>query len=188
VLEPKKFHSVVPITDSASRSSIRATQTAGISIKSETIFYDDAMVLPSYSAMTAAGRASVVVPASNAKPHQNLRRTAASRSPRARRQEWRAKTARLAVVLSLFLVLLIAALFIGGRSVIEPMLHKAMAQATETHRRGEIVFTLPDGTFCRNLAFDNKTAELTESTVLQCPEARPREPARPPSGFAWGAH
>ena len=92
------------------------------------------------------------------------------------------------MVLSLFLVLLIAALFIGGRSVIEPMLHKAMAQATETHRRGEIVFTLPDGTFCRHLAFDNKTAELTESTVLQCPEARPREPARPPSGFAWGAH
>ena len=41
----------------------------------------------------------------------------------------------------------------------------------------------PDGTFCRHLAFDNKPAELTESTVLQCPEARPREAAHPPSGF-----
>jgi hypothetical protein len=152
------------------------------------IFYDDAMVLPSYPAMTAAGRASIVMPASNARPHRNLRRAAALRSPRAQRHERRAKTARLAVVLSLFLVLLVAALFIAGRSVIEPMLRKVMAQATETHRRGEIVFTMPDGTFCRHLAFDNKTAELTESTVLQCPEARPREPAHAPSGFAWGAH
>jgi hypothetical protein len=110
------------------------------------------------------------------------------RSPRARRHERRAKTARLAVVLSLFLVLLVAALFIGGRTVIEPMLHKAIAQPSETHRRGEIVFTMPDGAFCRHLAFDNKTAELTESTVLQCPEARPREAAHAPSGFAWGTH
>jgi hypothetical protein len=92
------------------------------------------------------------------------------------------------VVLSLFLLLLVAALFIGGRSVIEPMLRQAMAQATETHRRGQIVFTMPDGTFCRHLAFDNKTAELRESTVLQCPEARPRDAARAPSGFAWGTH
>ena len=92
------------------------------------------------------------------------------------------------MVLSLFLGLLIAALFIGGRSVIEPMVRKAMAQASETHRRGEIVFTMPDGAFCRHLAFDNKTAELTESTVLQCPEARPREAVRAPSGFAWGTH
>jgi len=91
-------------------------------------------------------------------------------------------------VLSLFLILLMAALVIGGRSVIEPMLRKAMAQASETHRQGEIVFTMPDGTFCRHLAFDNKTAELTESTVLQCPEARPHGAAHPPSGFAWGKH
>jgi len=86
----------------------------------------------------------------------------------------RAKTARLAVVLSLFLVLTIAAVFVGGRSVIVPILQKAMAQTADVHRKGSIVFTMPDGTFCRHLAFDNKTAELRESTVLQCPEARPR--------------
>jgi hypothetical protein len=110
------------------------------------------------------------------------------RSLRSRRHELRAKTARLVVVLSLFLMLITAAVFIGGRSVIGPMLEKAMARAGDTHRKGAIVFTMPDGTFCRHLAFDNKTAELTESTVLQCPEARPREAAHPPSGFAWGAH
>jgi hypothetical protein len=110
------------------------------------------------------------------------------RSLRSRRHELRAKTARLVVVLSLFLMLITAAVFIGGRSVIGPLLEKAMARAGDTHRKGAIVFTMPDGTFCRHLAFDNKTAELTESTVLQCPEARPREAAHPPSGFAWGAH
>ena len=133
-------------------------------------------------------RANIVVPAPDRRPNRNLRRAAALRSPRALLQERRAKTTRVAVVLSLFLVLLIAALFIGGRSVIEPMLRKAMAQASETHRRGEIVFTMPDGAFCRHLAFDNKTAELSESTIRQCPEARPREAVRAPSGFAWGTH
>jgi len=108
-------------------------------------------------------------------------------SSRSRRHEQRAKTTRLAVVLSLFLVLLAAALLIGGRTTIGPMLHAAV-QAREADRVGEIVFTMPDGTFCRGLAFENKTAELTESTVLQCPEARPRESARAPGGFARGAH
>jgi hypothetical protein len=95
---------------------------------------------------------------------------------------------RIGVVLSLFLVLIVAAEFIGGRSVIGPMLQKAMAQPADLYRKAAIVvFTMPDGTFCRHLAYDNKTAELTESAVVQCPEARPHEAARAPSGFAWGA-
>jgi len=139
-------------------------------------------------ATTAGGWASVTVPALNVRANQNRRRIVVPRSLRSRRHELRAKTARLVVVLSLFLMLITAAVFIGGRSVIGPMLEKAMARAGDTHRKGAIVFTMPDGTFCRHLAFDNKTAELTESTVLQCPEARPREAAHPPSGFAWEAH
>ena len=95
---------------------------------------------------------------------------------------------RLGVVLSLFLVLVIGAVLIGGRSVIGPMLQKAMAQSADSYRRGSIVFTMPDGTFCRHLAYDNKTAELTESAVVQCPEARPREAAHTERGFAWGSH
>jgi hypothetical protein len=128
------------------------------------------------------------VPALNMRPDQSRRLAAVPRSSRSRRHELRAKAARLVVVLSLFLMLITAAVFIGGRSLIGPMLQKAMAQTRDTHRTGVIVFTMPDGTFCRHLAFDNKTAELTESTVLQCAEARPREAAHAPSGFAWGAH
>jgi hypothetical protein len=94
---------------------------------------------------------------------------------------------RLGVVLSLFLVLIVAAVLIGGRSIIGPML-QAMAQPSDSYRKGSVVFTMPDGTFCRHLAYDNKTAALTESAVVQCPEARPREAAHPTSGFAWGSH
>jgi hypothetical protein len=94
-----------------------------------------------------------LLPASNVRPDQS-RRTVASRS---RRLELRAKTARLVVVLSLFLMLIAAAVFIGGQSVIGPMLQEAMAQTRDRHRTGAIVFTMPDGTFCRHLAFDNKT-------------------------------
>jgi hypothetical protein len=90
--------------------------------------------------------------------------------------------------LSLFLVFLAAALFVGCRKVVGPMLRDAAAQTSEAHRKGDIVFTMPDGAFCRHLAFDNKTAELRESTVVQCQEARPRESGRTPRGFAWGAH
>jgi hypothetical protein len=94
---------------------------------------------------------------------------------------------RIGVVLSLFLVLVVAAVLIGGRSVIGPML-QAMAQPLDAHRKGAIVFTMPDGMFCRHMAYDNKTAELMESAVEQCAEARPRDVPRASNGFAWGSH
>ena len=85
---------------------------------------------------------------------------------------------RLGVVLLLFLALIVAAVFIGGRGIIDPMLQKAMAQRVDLHRKGSIVFTMPDGAFCRHMAYDNKTAELIESAVAQCAEARPHDAGR----------
>jgi hypothetical protein len=107
-------------------------------------------------------------------------------SPQPRRTDARAKNARLAVVLSLFLVFLVAAIFVGCRRIVAPMMREAAAQTSEAHRKGDIVLTMPDGAFCRHLAFDNKTAELRETTVAQCQEARPRGSVRPQRGFAWG--
>ena len=106
---------------------------------------------------------------------------------RLRRDEQHAKAARLAVVLSLFLVLLIAALLAGGRAVIDPLL-QAAADARETKRAGEIVYTLPDGTFCRHLSFDNTTAELTEGTIERCAHDLSRDHPRAMMGFAWRSH
>ncbi len=113
---------------------------------------------------------------------------AASAPTGIRRGDARVKKARLAVILSIFIVFLVAAVFVGCRKVVGPMMREAAAQSSEAHRKGDIVFTMPDGAFCRHLAFDNKTAELRESTVVQCQEARPRDTHRPPRGFAWGPH
>src|SRR5579872_6787038 len=110
-----------------------------------------------------------------------------SRSLRTRRAEQQARKARVAVVLSLFLALLAAALLIGGRIVIDPLL-QAAAEAREKNRVGDIVFTMPDGTFCRHLSFDNRTAELDESPVGQCPQIGPHEGKVGANGrFSWGA-
>ena len=84
-------------------------------------------------------------------------------------------------------MLLIAALLAGGRTVIDPLL-QAAADARETKRAGDIVYTLPDGTFCRHLSFDNATAELTEGTIERCANDLSRDHPRAMIGFAWGAH
>jgi hypothetical protein len=107
---------------------------------------------------------------------------------RARRDERNAKISRLAVVLALFLVLLAGALLVTCRAVIDSML-QAATDPRVANRVGDIVFTLPDGAFCRHLSFNNATAELMESTATPCPEAkrRSRESERPSNHFAWGA-
>jgi hypothetical protein len=92
-------------------------------------------------------------------------------------------------VLSLFLVLLAAALLVGGRAVIDPML-KAAADEREAHRMADIVFTMPDGAFCRHWRFDNKTAELREGTIQRCGQDRLASPtgATEGIGFVWNTH
>ena len=102
----------------------------------------------------------------------------------ARRNEQRAKSTRLAVVCSLFLVLVAAALLVGGHAVIDPLLQSAAA-ARESRRVGDIVYSMPDRTFCRHLSFDNATAELSEGVVEECPRDLATKRARPPTGFAW---
>jgi hypothetical protein len=105
----------------------------------------------------------------------------ARRPPRP--DERQTKAGRLALVLSLLLVLLAAALLIGGRAVIDPLLRAAAADR-EAHRLGEIVFNMP-GTVCRHLSFDNKTAAITEGAVEPCAQDQPQ--ANGAMGFAWGA-
>ena len=85
---------------------------------------------------------------------------AARRSARVRRDEQQAKNTRVGIILSLFLAFLAAALLIGGRAFIDPML-RAAAEARQT-----------------------------ESTLDRCPEARPRLKGSVGSnkGFAWGAN
>lgn len=104
---------------------------------------------------------------------------------RARSDEQRAKSARIAIVVSLFLVLVAAALLVGGHAVIDPLLQSAAA-AREAKRVGDIVYSMPDGTFCRHLSFDNASSELVEGAIEQCPSDLIKKGRRTPLGFAWG--
>ncbi len=104
-------------------------------------------------------------------------------STRTRRDEQHAKAVRTGIVLSLFLVLMMAAVLVGGRALIDPMLQSA-AEDREANRVGEIVYTMPDGTFCRHLGFDNTTGEITERTVEQCDQDIGKR-THPKTGFRW---
>jgi len=102
-----------------------------------------------------------------------------------RRYEQQAKTARLIIVLSLFFVVLAAALTIGGHTFIDPLLRAAATQR-EAHRVGDVVLTMPDGSFCRHLSFDNRTAEVAGNTVERCGQFHGNGQKRATNGFSWG--
>lgn len=112
-------------------------------------------------------------------------RMRARKSVRARSDEQRAKSKRVAIVVSLFLVLVAATLLVGGRAMINPLLQSAVA-AREAKGMGDILYSMPDGTFCRHLSFDNGTAELIEGAIEQCPGDLIKKHERGSMGFAWG--
>jgi hypothetical protein len=136
--------------------------------------------------MRAGQQAGTNAVSPDAVPTAAAGRTIAYRSRRVRRQEVQTKNKRLAIVFSVFLALLAALLLVGGRVVIDPLLQQA-ATKREAYRIGEIVLTMPDGKFCRHLSFDNKSAELTEGVIKQCPSDHPANRAAAISGFSWGA-
>jgi hypothetical protein len=151
-------------------------------------FIDHAIFPLSHAAMRAVQLPSTIVAWWKKKP-VGSRGGAAVRSARVRRDEQHAKNTTLIIVLTLFSVFLAPALLIGGRALIEPIL-RAANERRQTNRIGEVVFTMPDGAFCRHLSFNNTTAEVIESTVDHCPEARPRgkDAVTSQKGFAWGAN
>ncbi len=129
--------------------------------------------------LASGGDGSQTAGADHAAARLRLRKTM-----RARRDERRAKSVRLAVVLSLFAVLLATALLVG-RAVIDPVLRSAAA-TRDAKRVGDIVYWIPDGSFCRRLSFDNETASLTDGRVEQCSGNLPRGRVRSERNFSWG--
>lgn len=107
------------------------------------------------------------------------------RNSRHRASEERASSARAVIASSLFLVVLATALLVGGHAAIDPLLQSAIA-ARDAKGIGSIVYTMPDGIYCRHMSFDNTTAELAESSVERCPEGIAPERVRSGRSFAWG--
>ena len=51
-----------------------------------------------------------------------------------------------------------------------------------------IIDAMPDGVFCRRMAFDNSTAEVTSVAVERCPGALDVVGGPAPGKFEWGHH
>jgi len=109
------------------------------------------------------------------------------RPSRARLAEQRAKSASAIVASGLCLVLMAAAVLVGGRTTIGPLLTATFA-AREVNGVGDVVFAMPDGEYCRRMAFDNVTAEITEHALERCPSGVAKRVSRASRGFAWSAH
>jgi hypothetical protein len=71
------------------------------------------------------------------------------------------------IVFSAFLVLFAATVLIGGHAAIDPLLQSA-AEARDSQTSGDIVYTMPDGVFCRHLSYDNVTGEQTGGSIRPC--------------------
>jgi hypothetical protein len=110
----------------------------------------------------------------------------ARRRSRARLDDERAKSGRVVIVSSLFLVLFTAALLVGGHAAIDPLLQSAV-DARDTKGTGDVVVTMPDGIYCRHMSFDNVTAQISEGGIERCTKdiagSRPRG-----HGFNWATH
>ena len=117
--------------------------------------------------------------------HFGARRTAASLSRR-RRADERINALAFAVTMALLFVLVAGAVLFGGRAVIVPLLPRNPATAPEANRSGAIVYAMPDGVFCRRMAFDNTTDEVTSVAVERCPEAGGLAAGPDPGKFKWG--
>jgi hypothetical protein len=111
----------------------------------------------------------------------------ARRRSRARMDEERAKSGRVVIVSSLFLVLFTAALLVGGHAAIDPILQSAV-DARETKGTGDVVVTMPDGIFCRHMSFDNVTAEIVEGGIERCTKDIAGNRPHTGRGFAWAVH
>ena len=109
-----------------------------------------------------------------------------NRARQARRNEAKVGSAHIVIVSALFLVLFAATLLVGGHAAIDPLV-QAATEPQDPHSAGAVVYTMPDGIFCRRVSFDNVTAQVTEGPIERCANdatiARAR--ARPGQGFAW---
>jgi len=95
----------------------------------------------------------------------------------------RARAMRLFAVLSFAVVVLLAGTFIGVH-----MIMQGLQEDTGTgNGTSRVVYTLPDGTSCRSVVYDNISGRMTESETGRCDGRKFDE--RPTAGqreFIWG--
>src|SRR5215469_3755526 len=94
---------------------------------------------------------------------------------------------RAVIATSVFILLLSAAILVGGHAAIDPLLHPSLDTA-DARGASDVVVTMPDGKFCRHMSFDNTTGSMVEGTISACTVdiTRDKRPAvTQERGFAW---
>jgi hypothetical protein len=107
-------------------------------------------------------------------------------SSRARRNEGRVNSLALIVTTSLLFVLVISALLVGHNAVFGPFLNRETS-AADRNSIGDIVYTMPDGVFCRHMSFDNVTGAVRESGMERCAELSEGPEPGGSTTFKWNA-
>jgi hypothetical protein len=144
------------------------------------------MLLTFHGAMSAGDKATRDVGAWFVEANRVSLSTLTRRRSSARLDEEHEKSARVVIVSSLFFVLIAAGLLVGGHVAIVPLLQAAVA-ARQSNGTGDVVYTMPDGIFCRRMSFDNATAEVTQGGIERCSKdisGGPSQAARG-MGFQW---
>jgi hypothetical protein len=104
--------------------------------------------------------------------------------PRRRPDDERAQSLALAITTALLFVLIAGAVMFGGHAAIEPLMHQNTTR--DLNGTSEVVYAMPDRVFCRRMAFDNTTAEITRADVEPCPAAIGGTDAPSAGEFKWG--
>lgn len=100
--------------------------------------------------------------------------------------ERRANSLALIITTSLLFVLFASALMVGGHAIISPLLRVSPA-SSDNNRRGDIVYTMPDGMFCQHMTFDNSTGRIAAGGMDRCdPSIGSGNADR--GAFRWGTH
>jgi hypothetical protein len=100
----------------------------------------------------------------------------------------RANSLALIITTSLLFVLFASALLVGGHAIIGPLLRASPAADGNANERGDIVYTMPDGMFCRHMTFDNSTGRIIAGGIDHCDPTIGDGAAGRGTGFRWGSH
>lgn len=99
------------------------------------------------------------------------------------RHEKRVRFWRVVLIVAFFVVALCSNLFIGAAMIhgdVSDLLPFSFGKNEEPIHRAKIRRPLLDGTFCRNIVFDNATAQALVDNVERC-DGAPRQP-----GYLYG--
>jgi hypothetical protein len=111
-------------------------------------------------------------------------KTGGSRPSGSMTREDRAKLLRVLIACGAFALVLGVGGIMGLRAMIDVPQQKSDAMM-EPNRISRSVITMPDGMYCKQVLYDNKTGLISESTTTPCTSLR-TDLKTAPKEFSWG--